>query len=208
MENKKNFFYQQNPIKLENSIKYNYRYNYCPSFIKGTNNSFQYPNYNCFYLLKDDPYIRKLPDSLSKNNSNLPKRSQNIYNNSTDKNWGPQTVNRKFWEQQNKIYNSNDQLLSDKIDKIKYEETKRKTNRLKNANPNHLRNGYYIWDSKNNNWYYENKSKKYKKSMFGNIGVNTSVYNGDTYKINIDNTETNPIWYYKNTIQYGGDKLF
>ena len=208
MENNKQFFYQQNPIKLENSIKYNYRYNCCPSFIKGTNNSFQYPNYNCFYLLKDDPYIRKLPDSLSKNNIDLSKRSQIIYNNSTDKNWGPQTVNRKFWEQQNKIYNSNDQLLTDKIDKIKYEETKRKTNRLKNANPNHLRNGYYIWDSKNNNWYYENKSKKYKKSMFGNIGVNTSVYNGDTYKINIDNTETNPIWYYKNTIQYGGDKLF
>jgi hypothetical protein len=208
MENKNFFFYQKNPIKLEKSIKYNYRYNYCPPFIKGTNNSFQYPNYNCFYLLNDDPYIRKLPDSLSKNNIGLPKRSQIIYNNSTDKNWGPQTVNRKFWEQQNKIYNSNDQLLSDKIDKIKYEETKRKTNRLKNANPNSLRNGYYIWDSKNNNWYYENKNKKYKKSMFGNIGVNTNIYKGDTYKIHIDNIETDPIWYYKNNIRYGGDKLF
>jgi len=227
-------FYQENPVKLKNSVKYNYQYNYCPSYIKGQNNSSQYfcvPS-ACYQLLNDDPYLRKLPDTLQnpKLIPYLSERSKMIYFNQNDKNWGPQTMNRIFWEQQNKTYHSSDQLLQDKIKKIKYMETKRNNKNLKNANPNLLRNGYYNYGNKTNNWYYENGcglnnnkftyeyytlrngktirikiSRKGKKRLFGNFGINTNVYKGSTYKIDLPNTNPDPIYYDKHNIKEGGD---
>jgi hypothetical protein len=202
--------YQKNPVKLKNSVKYDYRYKYCPPYIKGVNNTYQYykPENSCYFLLKDDPYLRKLPDSLSKGNINcLSERSKIIYSNSDDKNWGPQTINRKFWDQQNKVYESNDLLLRDKIDKIKYEENKRNNKHLKNSNPKFLNNGYYNWGSKNENWFYPNKSKNYKKNMFGNMGINTYSYIGNTYRINVPNINTDPLYYSTHYTNYGGNVL-
>ena len=207
MEPKRLLFYQENPVKLKNSTKYNYKYKYCPPYLKGVNNSYQYynPINSCYFLLKDDPYLRQLPDNLSRKNINsLPNRTKMIYFNSNDKNWGAQTVNRKFWINKTK-YESNDQLLKDKIEKIKYEENKRNNKNLKNANPKSLINGYYNWGTKNNNWYYQNKSKKYKRNMYGNFGINTNIYTGSTYKINLENVNTDPIYYSTHSIKYGGN---
>lgn len=206
MDPKRLLFYTQNPVKLKNSVKYNYRYTYCPPYLKGVNNSAQYQNTSCHYLLKDDPYIRKLPDKLSKCNiCQLPLRSQMIYFNSNDKEWDAQTVNRMFWEQENKTYESNEKLLQDKIEKIKYEENKRNNKNLKNANPISLRNGYYNWGDKTNNWYYQNQCKKTKNQFKNNTGINTNVYTGSTYKINIENINTEPTFYDRNIIKYGGN---
>ena len=40
--------YQKNPVKLKNSVKYDYRYKYCPPYIKGINNTYQYYNGKVF----------------------------------------------------------------------------------------------------------------------------------------------------------------
>ena len=205
MDYKRLGFYQTNPVKLKNSIKYNYNYNYCPSYIIGVNNSSQYIHTNCYTLLNNNPYFRNLPDNLSLCDiSKLSKRSQMIYHNSIDKNWGSQTINRKFWNQQNKIYHSNDQLLQDKIEKIKYEENKRTNKALKNVNPKSLSNGYYNWGNKKNNWYYQNKCEKSKNKMYGNIGINTNVYTGSTYKIKLPNVNQDSVYYNTHSIQEGG----
>ena len=205
MDPKRLGFYQENPVKLKNSVKYNYSYNYCPPYIKGVNNSPQYVNSSCYKLLNNDPYLRQLPDNLAFCKiCCLAPRSQMIYYNSNDKNWGPQTVNRKLWDQQNQIYHSNDKLLQDKIEKIKYEETKRNNKSLKKANPNSLSNGYYNWGNKSNNWYYQNKCNKGKNKMYGNMGINTDVYTGSTYKIKLDNVNQDPIYYKTHSIKEGG----
>ena len=205
MDPKRLGLYQKNPVKLKNSVKYDYNYNYCPPYIKGINNSSQYTYTSCYNLLKNNPYLRKLPDNLTFCNvCKLAPRSQMIYYNSTDKNWGPQTVNRKFWDQQNQVYHSNDKLLQDKIEKIKYEENKRNNKALKKANPNSLSNGYYNWGDKNNNWYYKNKCNKGKNKFYGNIGINTDIYTGSTYKIKLDNVNQDPIYYRTHSIKEGG----
>ena len=180
-----------------------------PHYIRGVNNSAQYLNSTGYRLLINDPYYKSLPDQLSKHNTCcLPLRSQIIYNNSSDKNWGPQTTNRFFWEKQNKTYESSDQLLQDKIDKIKYEETKRHNSKLKNVPSTLLTNGYGSWNSKNNNWYYHysRESKKHIKSN-GNIGINSYIYNGDSYKIPLENTNTDSLCYCNRTYKYGGNQI-
>ena len=205
MDSKRLGLYQKNPVNLTNSVKYNYSYNYYPPYIKGINNSPQYPYTSFYKLLNNDPYLRKVPDNLAFCNINiLAPRSKMIYLNSTDKNWGAQTVNRKYWEQQNQTYESNDRLLQDKIDKIKYEETKRNNKNLKKAYPNNLKNGYYNWGNKNNNWYYQNKCQKGKNRMYCNFGINTDVYTGSTYKIILENINKDPIYYKTHTYKQGG----
>lgn len=49
-----------------------------------------------------------------------------------------------FYSRVNKQYSSNQKRLEDKLEKIKYYEEKRRSEKLKNAKPNMLYNGYHI----------------------------------------------------------------
>jgi len=183
---------------------------YCNNFIDGKNNSSQYYyiQNGCYYKLNNNPFYYNLPDNLSRLNYDcLSVREKIIYNGSSDKNWGAQTKNRDLWDKQNKTYHSNDMLLKDKIEKIQYEETKRNNQKLKEANSRYLRNGYYNYGNKTDNFNPIKTCGKFPRKLYGNFGINTDVYTGDTYKIELDNIDTNPIYYSKNTIKNGGNNL-
>lgn len=185
---------------------------YCNKYIEGKNNSSQYYyiQNGCYYKLNQNPFYLNVPDNLQNikcNHCDLSEREKIIYHGSTDKNWGAQTKNRDLWYKQNKTYQSNDMLLKDKIDKIQYEETKRINRKLKEANSRYLRNGYYNYGDKTNNFNPIKTCGKYPKKLYGNFSINTDVYTGDTYKIIVDNIDTSPITYYHNSIKEGGNNL-
>ena len=53
-----------------------------------------------------------------------------------------------FYSRVNKQYCSNQKMLEDKIEEIRYHEEKETREKLRNANPNSLYNGYYIGKKK------------------------------------------------------------
>lgn len=190
--------------------KYYHNPLYCNHFIEGKNNSSQYYyiQNGCYYKVNNNPFYYNLPDHLSKLNYNcLTNREKIIYNNSTDKNWNAQSKNRDLWYKQNKIYHSNDMLLKDKIEKIQYEETKRINKKLKDSTNMNLRNGYFSYGNKTDNFNPIKTCGKFPIKLYGNFGINTDVYTGDTYKIKIENIDTNPIYYSQNSIKKGGNNL-
>ena len=79
---------------------------------------------DCYYTYNTDPKFKETVSKLKNDND------------------------KYFYSRVNKQYCSNQKMLEDKIEEIRYNEEKEPRKKLRNANPNSLYNGYYIGKKK------------------------------------------------------------
>lgn len=96
-----------------------------------------------------------------------------------------------FYSRVNKQYSSNQKRLEDKLEKIKYYEEKRRGEKLKNAKPNMLYNGYHIGKIEKKKEILEGVEDEVKLDLFGQpIIVPKKKKCKYQYKIGVPNINT------------------